>query len=102
MVQGRGEIFDGEPAAILQADGLERRDRDHGRRDRGAQHRPVLAAARDVSPENGGAGERGIAFNQGSGRLRILDPGFKPVIPLVEKVTRMDVRIRKSDTRAQS
>jgi regulator of protease activity HflC (stomatin/prohibitin superfamily) len=47
-----------------------------------------------------GAGERGVAFNQGSGKLRVLDPGFKPVIPIIEKVTKMDVRIRKSDTRA--
>jgi regulator of protease activity HflC (stomatin/prohibitin superfamily) len=47
-----------------------------------------------------GAGERGVVFNQGSGRLRVLDPGFRPVLPIVEKVTKLDVRIRKSDTRA--
>jgi prohibitin 2 len=47
-----------------------------------------------------GAGERGVVFNQLGGQLRILPQGFHFVVPMVERVIKMDVRIRKSDTRA--
>jgi len=48
-----------------------------------------------------GAGERGVVFNQFHGvDQKILGEGFSFIIPVVERVIKMDVRIRKSDTRA--
>lgn len=48
-----------------------------------------------------GAGERGVVFNQFHGvEQKILGEGFSFIIPVVERVVKMDVRIRKSDTRA--
>jgi prohibitin 2 len=48
-----------------------------------------------------GAGERGVVFNQFHGvQDKILQEGFSFIIPVVEKVYKMDVRLRKSDTRA--
>ncbi|MEK9172502.1 MAG: prohibitin family protein [Nitrospirota bacterium] len=48
-----------------------------------------------------GAGERGVVFNQFHGvDQKILGEGFSFIVPVVERVIKMDVRIRKSDTRA--
>src|SRR2546425_1030260 len=48
-----------------------------------------------------GAGERGVVFNQLHGvEDKILSEGFSFIIPIVERVIKMDVRIRKSDTRS--
>ena len=48
-----------------------------------------------------GAGERGVVFNQFHGvKSVILPEGFSFIVPVVERVIKMDVRIRKSDTRA--
>lgn len=48
-----------------------------------------------------GAGERGVVFNQFHGvDQKILGEGFSFIVPVVERVVKMDVRIRKSDTRA--
>ena len=48
-----------------------------------------------------GAGERGVVFNQFHGvDQKIMGEGFSFIIPVVERVVKMDVRIRKSDTRA--
>lgn len=48
-----------------------------------------------------GAGERGVVFNQLHGvENKILPEGFSFIIPVIERVIKMDVRIRKSDTRA--
>ena len=47
-----------------------------------------------------GAGERGVVYNKVQGRLRIIPQGFHFVVPYFEQVTKMDVRIRKSDTHA--
>ena len=47
-----------------------------------------------------GAGERGVVYNKVRGKLRIIPQGFHFVVPYFEQVTKMDVRIRKSDTRA--
>jgi prohibitin 2 len=47
-----------------------------------------------------GAGERGVVYNKLGGKLRILPQGFHFIVPFFEQVTKMDVRIRKSDTRA--
>jgi regulator of protease activity HflC (stomatin/prohibitin superfamily) len=48
-----------------------------------------------------GAGERGVVFNQIRGiENKILGEGFSFIIPVIERVIKMDVRIRKSDTRA--
>jgi regulator of protease activity HflC (stomatin/prohibitin superfamily) len=48
-----------------------------------------------------GAGERGVVFNQFHGvEQKILGEGFSFIIPVAERVIKMDVRIRKSDTRA--
>ncbi|MBI3809417.1 MAG: prohibitin family protein [Nitrospirae bacterium] len=48
-----------------------------------------------------GAGERGVVFNQLHGvEQMILGEGFSFVIPVIQRVVKMDVRIRKSDTRA--
>lgn len=48
-----------------------------------------------------GAGERGVVFNQFHGvDQKILGEGFSFIIPVIERVVKMDVRIRKSDTRA--
>ena len=46
-----------------------------------------------------GAGERGVVFNQFHGvDQKILGEGFSFIVPVVERVVKMDVRIRKSDT----
>src|SRR3989475_9439520 len=48
-----------------------------------------------------GAGERGVVFNQLHGiEDKILPEGFSFIIPFVERVIKMDVRILKSDTRS--
>jgi regulator of protease activity HflC (stomatin/prohibitin superfamily) len=48
-----------------------------------------------------GAGERGVVFNQLHGiEDKILPEGFSFIIPVIQRVIKMDVRIRKSDTRA--
>ena len=47
-----------------------------------------------------GAGERGVVYNKLHGKLRIIPQGFHFVVPYFEQVTKMDVRIRKSDTHA--
>ena len=48
-----------------------------------------------------GAGERGVVFNQFHGvDQKILGEGFSFILPVIERVVKMDVRIRKSDTRA--
>jgi len=48
-----------------------------------------------------GAGERGVVFNQLHGiENKILPEGFSFIIPVIQRVVKMDVRIRKSDTRA--
>lgn len=48
-----------------------------------------------------GAGERGVVFNQLHGvEQKILGEGFSFIIPVIERVIKMDVRIRKSDTRS--
>jgi prohibitin 2 len=47
-----------------------------------------------------GAGERGVVYNKVQGKLRIIPQGFHFVLPYFEQVTKMDVRIRKSDTHA--
>lgn len=48
-----------------------------------------------------GAGERGVVFNQFRGvDEKVLGEGFSFIIPVVERVVKMDVRIRKSETRA--
>ena len=46
-----------------------------------------------------GAGERGVVFNQLHGvEDKILPEGFSFIIPVIERVIKLDVRIRKSDT----
>jgi regulator of protease activity HflC (stomatin/prohibitin superfamily) len=46
-----------------------------------------------------GAGERGVVFNQFHGvDQKILGEGFSFILPVIERVIKMDVRIRKSDT----
>src|SRR5437870_3213925 len=48
-----------------------------------------------------GAGERGVVFNQLHGvGDKIPSEGFSFIIPIIERVIKMDVRIRKSDTRS--
>src|SRR5437867_12882394 len=48
-----------------------------------------------------GAGERGVVFNQLHGvEDKILPEGFSFIIPFVQRVIKMDVRIRKTDTRS--
>src|SRR5437867_10598483 len=48
-----------------------------------------------------GAGERGVVFNHLHGiEDKILPEGFYFIIPFVERVIKMDVRILKSDTRS--
>jgi regulator of protease activity HflC (stomatin/prohibitin superfamily) len=48
-----------------------------------------------------GAGERGVVFNQLHGvEQKILGEGLSFIIPVIERVIKMDVRIRKSDTRS--
>jgi prohibitin 2 len=48
-----------------------------------------------------GAGERGVVFNQFHGvEQKILGEGFSFIIPVIERVIKMDVRIRKSDTKS--
>ena len=48
-----------------------------------------------------GAGERGVVFNQFHGvQQKILQEGLSFIVPVVERVIKMDVKIRKSDTRA--
>jgi len=48
-----------------------------------------------------GAGERGVVFNQFHGvKPMILPEGFTFIVPFIERVVKMDVKIRKSDTRA--
>jgi regulator of protease activity HflC (stomatin/prohibitin superfamily) len=47
-----------------------------------------------------GAGERGVIYNKVQGKLRIIPQGFHFVVPYFEQVTKIDVRMRKSDTRA--
>jgi len=48
-----------------------------------------------------GAGERGVVFNQLHGvEQKILPEGFSFIIPVVQRVIKIDVRIRKSDSRA--
>jgi regulator of protease activity HflC (stomatin/prohibitin superfamily) len=48
-----------------------------------------------------GAGERGVVFNQFHGvKPMILQEGLSFIVPFVERVIKMDVKIRKSDTRA--
>lgn len=48
-----------------------------------------------------GAGERGVVFNQFHGvEQKILGEGFSFIVPVIERVIKMDVRIRKSDTRS--
>src|SRR2546425_8466259 len=48
-----------------------------------------------------GAGERGVVFNQLHGvEEKILPEGFSFIIPVIERVIKMDVRILKSDTRS--
>lgn len=48
-----------------------------------------------------GAGERGVVFNQFHGvDQKILGEGFSFILPVIERVVKMDVRIRKSDTRS--
>ena len=48
-----------------------------------------------------GAGERGVVFNQFHGVDQlILGEGFSFIVPVRDRVIKMDVRIRKSDTRA--
>ena len=47
-----------------------------------------------------GAGERGVVYNKLRGTLRIVPEGFHFVLPFFEQITKMDVRLRKSDTRA--
>ena len=48
-----------------------------------------------------GAGERGVVFNQFHGvDQKILGEGFSFIVPVIERIIKMDVRIRKSDTRA--
>ena len=43
-----------------------------------------------------GAGERGVVFNQFHGvDQKILGEGFSFIVPVVERVVKMDVRIRK-------
>lgn len=54
-----------------------------------------------ISPiVNIGATERGVVFNKLSTQLRVIDRGYRVVIPLLEEVYKMDVSTRKSDTRA--
>jgi len=48
-----------------------------------------------------GAGERGVVFNQFHGvDDTILGEGFSFIIPLIERVVKIDVRTRKSETRS--
>src|SRR2546422_914702 len=48
-----------------------------------------------------GAGERGVVFNQLHGvEEKILSEGFSFIIPVIERFIKLDVRIRKSDTRS--
>jgi len=48
-----------------------------------------------------GAGERGVVFNQFHGvEEKILGEGFSFIIPLIERVVKIDVRTRKSETRS--
>src|SRR5213592_3842126 len=48
-----------------------------------------------------GAGERGVVFNQLHGvEQKILGEGLSFIIPVVQRVIKIDVRIRKSDSRA--
>jgi prohibitin 2 len=47
-----------------------------------------------------GAGERGVVYNKLQGKLRIIPQGFHFVVPYFEQVTKMDVRMRKSETHA--
>jgi regulator of protease activity HflC (stomatin/prohibitin superfamily) len=47
-----------------------------------------------------GVGERGVVYNKIQGKPRIIPQGFHFVIPYFEQVTKIDVRMRKSDTRA--
>ncbi len=47
-----------------------------------------------------GAGERGVVYNKVQGKLRIIPQGFHFVVPYFEQVTKIDVRMRKSETHA--
>src|SRR5438445_6673672 len=48
-----------------------------------------------------GAGERGVVFNQLHGvEDKILPGGFSFIIPVIERVVKIDGRILKADTRS--
>lgn len=47
-----------------------------------------------------GAGERGVVMNFGAVQDKVLDEGLHFIIPIMQKVVRMDVRVQKSQTDA--
>jgi prohibitin 2 len=48
------------------------------------------------------AGERGVLLNFGAVAADVLDEGLHLVIPIMQKVVRVDVKIQKSETRAEA
>ncbi|MFT6217002.1 MAG: regulator of protease activity HflC (stomatin/prohibitin superfamily), partial [Roseivirga sp.] len=49
-----------------------------------------------------GAGERGIVMNFGAVQDKVLNEGIHPIVPVMQKVILMDVRIHKVETDAVS
>lgn len=47
-----------------------------------------------------GAGERGVVMNFGAVQDKVLDEGLHFIIPIMQKVVRVDVRVQKSQTDA--
>lgn len=48
------------------------------------------------------AGERGVLLNFGAVSPNVLDEGLHLVIPIMQKVARIDVKIQKSETRSEA
>lgn len=49
-----------------------------------------------------GAGERGVLLNFGAVSPDVLDEGLHIMIPIMQKVARIDVKIQKSETRSEA
>jgi len=49
-----------------------------------------------------GAGERGVLLNFGAVQKEVLGEGLHLVIPVMQKVVKMDVKIQKSETRSEA
>ncbi|MGA7104492.1 MAG: SPFH domain-containing protein, partial [Candidatus Deferrimicrobiaceae bacterium] len=48
------------------------------------------------------AGERGVLLNFGAVQKDVLGEGLHLVIPVMQRVVKMDVKIQKSETRAEA